>query len=495
MTLAQEDGGGAWKRALCRPIRGLAKGRMMAPQMVDIAELLETRPLGRFHILAATLGFLALFVDGLDFSAGMVGAPAILRAFHAERGEMGMVFGAGSVGALLGALIFGTIADRFGRKLGIILGVLCYSLSALGSAFAGSLDELMVLRFVTGLGVGGVVANTIALLTETAPRRYRASFIMLTLIGIAAGNAAAGQVAARLIPGFGWPVVFEAGGLVGLALTVILIFFLPESIRYLAVTDPDSPALRRLVARIAGDRVIPPDAKFFLHQPQQRGVALKQLFTGLQKIATPLLWIGYFFEALTFLTLLSWFAVFLESAGLPPTEAAFAFSYGGMGGICAILVMSRILDRFGPMALVASALAAIASLVLLGTEGLSSTTIVALSICAVAFCTATHNALNGTVGIFYPTAIRGKGVGYATGMGRIGLIVGPVATGFLLSAKLPLKEVLSFVAAPYAVVAITSGALGWLYQRHFSGGASIETAGPSVVPDAPPAAPIPARPR
>ena len=350
----------------------------------------------------------------------------------------------------------------------------------------------MALRFVTGLGVGGVVPTTIALLTETAPRRFRASFIMLTLIGIAAGNSAAGQVAAWLIAPLGWPVVFQAGGIVGLALCAVLVVCLPESIRFLAVAKPESAQLRRLVRRIAGARAIAPDARFVLYQPKHAGFALAQLFGGPQRAATPLLWIAYFAEALTFMTLLSWLVVFLEGAGLPPAQAAFAFSYAAMGGICAILVMARVLDRFGPMALAVSSVAAVGSVVGLGAAGLSQPVRVAFAVLAIAFCTGTHNALNGTVGMFYPTAIRGKGVGYATGMGRVGLIVGPVVTGYLLAGKLPLDEVLSVVAAPYVVVALTCWALGRLYQRRFAGGASIEAVAPSLGRGAPAAdAPVP----
>ncbi|HUB94296.1 MAG TPA: MFS transporter, partial [Stellaceae bacterium] len=297
-----------------------------------------------------------------------------------------------------------------------------------------------------------------------------------TLIGIAAGNSTAGQVAAWLIPSYGWSIVFEVAGVAGVALSALLYVTLPESIRHLAVAEPDGPKLRRLVTRLAPDLEITADTHFFLQQPKREGVALRQLFAGEQRIATPLLWIGYFTEALTFMTLLSWMSVFLVTAGLTQTQAAFTFSYAAMGGICAILVMSRLLDRFGPMALMASAILAIISVSLMGTNGLAHEFLVATAILAIAFCTCTHNALNGTVGLFYPTAIRGKGVGYATGMGRLGLIVGPVVAGMLLSAKLPLQEIMYIVAAPYVVVGLSCWALGRLYQRRFVAGAGIETA-------------------
>jgi len=110
----------------------------------------------------------------------------------------------------------------------------------------------------------------------------------------------------------------------------------------------------------------------------------------------------------------------------------------------------------------------------MGLPDLPHVALVALAVLAVAFCTGTHNSLNGTVGLYYPTALRGKGVGYATGMGRLGLSIGPPATGFLLAIQLPLSEVLASVAAPYVVVAVACGMLGRVYQRRLKTGANIE---------------------
>src|SRR5215831_18955608 len=210
---------------------------------VEITELLETRRMGRFQWLTLLLGCLILFVDGLDFSAINVGAPAILRAFHVERSALGFAVSAGFVGILIGSLMFGYIGDRFGRKLGAITGVLAYSIPALLTVFATSLDPLAMFRFVSGLGMGGVVPNVIALLTETAPKPYRVTFVMVAYMGYSLGNASIAQVAAWLIPSFGWSVVFVTAGAVGLVLAAALPLFLSESIAYLAAREPASPPL------------------------------------------------------------------------------------------------------------------------------------------------------------------------------------------------------------------------------------------------------------
>jgi AAHS family 4-hydroxybenzoate transporter-like MFS transporter len=436
---------------------------MSDEKIIDVAALIEGRKLNRFHVLTVGLGFLIFLVEGLDYSAASVAAPAMLRAFHGERSAMGIVFGAGNFGFLIGSLAFGFIGDRFGRKGGAILGVVSYSVPALLAVFATSLDEMAVLRFITGIGLGGVFPTAIALLNETAPRKFRASFVTFAFIGYAVGNSTTGQLGAWLIAPFGWQAMFLAAGLAGLVLSGILALWLPESVRFLTIHKPQSTALRQSIARLAPDVTLYPDTRFVLNQPPKANFALRQLFQGRLRWATPLLWLNYFAEGIMYLTLLTWLPTLMESLGLPPQQASLAFSYATAGGIIAILFLSRLLDRFGPPATIVTALGAIAALVYLGTPGLSQSTIIWMTILAITCGTGTHSSLHGTVGHFYPTSIRANGVGYATGMSRIASILGPIVTGYLLSAKLPMQEVLYILVAPYLLVVLICIALGRLY--------------------------------
>src|SRR5215831_6754258 len=185
---------------------------------IDVGTLLEERRLGAFQLQILFLGVLILFVDGLDFSASNVGAPAIARAFNVDRSAMSVVLSSGFFGILVGSFAFGYLGDKIGRRWGAILGVLAYSVPGLFSVFTHSLNELAALRFLTGLGMGGVVPNVIAFLTETAPKPYRVTFVMLGYVGYSLGNAAIAQVAAWFIPDYGWSIVFEVAGAVGLVL-------------------------------------------------------------------------------------------------------------------------------------------------------------------------------------------------------------------------------------------------------------------------------------
>ncbi|HYM18883.1 MAG TPA: MFS transporter [Micropepsaceae bacterium] len=448
---------------------------------IDVGALIENKKLGSFHWLVLALGCLILYVDGMDYTAANVGAPAILRAFHADRSAMTPVFGWGYFGMLLGSALFGVLGDRYGRKLGAILGVLAYSLPALMMPLAGSLQDVTAFRFLAGIGIGGVVPNTIALLTEFSPKRFRVTAVMMAFAGYSLGNATIGQVAARFVPEFGWQVVFVVAGIAGVILSIVLSFTLPESIQFLAATRPEAPKLKRLLKRFAPEAELGENTRIVLKRPvNETQFSLKLLFDGFRRIATPLIWTAFFAESLTYMTFSAWLGVILEETGLPPTRAAFAFSYASASAILAIFILGRFIDRFGPKASVLAAVFAVTAIVTLGTPGLSPTVVSGVAICALACASATHQSLNGFVGGFYPTVIRGNGVGYATGMGRISAIIGPVIVGYLFDAKLPLGLILIVIAAPDLVVAACCYGLSRLRKETAAEIVSAQAAVPST---------------
>src|SRR5438270_10393360 len=174
---------------------------------IDIAQVLENRALGRFQLMTLALGVLALFVNGLDYSAVNVAAPTIARGLHIAPSAMRDVFGWSFGGIFVGSVLLGIFGDRYGRKPGLVIAVLAYSIPALLTVFAHTVVQLSAWRFLAGVGIGGAVPNTIALLTETAPKRYRVTFVMAAFVGYSTGNATIAQVAAWLSPAFGWQIV------------------------------------------------------------------------------------------------------------------------------------------------------------------------------------------------------------------------------------------------------------------------------------------------
>jgi MFS transporter, AAHS family, 4-hydroxybenzoate transporter len=437
--------------------------------IVDIGELLARQKFSRWHFVALTFCFLVLFIDGLDFNAINVAAPAILREWHIERSAMGLVFGAGNLGVLVGTILFGWIGDRYGRRPGLVLGVLAYSLPALVTPLATSTTHLAALRFLAGCGIGGVIPNTIAMLTDIAPAALRASFVVIPLLGYGFGAGAIGGVAAALIPTHGWQSVFLTAGLAGTVYAAILALWLPESIRFQALAYPGSPKLGARVARLMPHEPIPPDARFVLARQASVPFSVRMLFQGRLRLATSMLWVAFFAEALTFITFLGWQTVLYESAGLSPVQASLTFSYGAMASTVVQFAMAFLLDRFSMKAAVVIGIVTFAGFVLFGTPGLPAAAIMTVAIVTFSANAATHNSLNGLVGAYYPTNIRSNAIGFATGMGRIAGVIGPVIAGYLLSARLPLQELAIIIASPYLIVIAACAVLGYRYKTNLAG--------------------------
>src|SRR6266446_8828753 len=203
---------------------------------IDVAEFIDRQPVGGFQIRLLLTCAAVLFLDGFDTQAIGYVAPALAKEWGLSKGALGPVFSAGLFGLMIGALVFGPLADRVGRKKIIILSTLAFGLGALVTAFVQDVNTLLAIRFLTGLGLGGAMPNAVAMTSEFNPRRRSATMVMIMFCGFSVGAALGGLLAAALIPQFGWRSVFVVGGAAPLLLVPILARRLPESVRFLALT-------------------------------------------------------------------------------------------------------------------------------------------------------------------------------------------------------------------------------------------------------------------
>src|SRR5260370_37706533 len=201
--------------------------------LVDVADFIDRQPVGGFQIKLLATCAAVLFLDGFDTQAIGYVAPALAKEWSLTRAALGPVFSAGLFGLMIGALLFGPLADRIGRKKIIIFSTLAFGLGALATAFVQDVNALLAIRFATGLGLGGAMPNTIAMTSEFNPKRRRATMVMIMFCGFSLGAALGGFLAAALIPQFGWRSVFVVGGLAPLLLVPILVRRLPQSLRFL----------------------------------------------------------------------------------------------------------------------------------------------------------------------------------------------------------------------------------------------------------------------
>jgi AAHS family 4-hydroxybenzoate transporter-like MFS transporter len=205
------------------------------PNVVNVADIVDNSKIGRFKIGLLALCSLCLILDGFDVQAMGYVAPALLQDWHIARADLGPVFGAGLFGVLVGSLLFSMVADKIGRRPVLIGATVFFSVLTLLTARGSTITEMLALRFVTGMGLGGIVPNALALVGEYSPRRIRVFMMLIAGAGFTAGAALGGLISAWLIPGFGWRAVFYFGGAAPMLMSVLMFFLLPESLQFLVL--------------------------------------------------------------------------------------------------------------------------------------------------------------------------------------------------------------------------------------------------------------------
>jgi MFS transporter, AAHS family, 4-hydroxybenzoate transporter len=430
---------------------------------VDVGEFIDQQPVGRFQIRLLVVCTALLFFDGFDTQAIGYVAPAIAREFGLTKEALGPVFSAGLFGLMLGALLFGPLADRIGRKKIIIFSTLAFGIFMFATAFIiQDVNSLLAIRFLTGLGLGGVMPNAYAMTSEFAPRRRRATMVMIVSCGFTLGAALGGLIAAALMPQLGWRSVFIVGGVAPLLLVPLLMPQLPESVRFLVLSGRAPERVAELLRRISPTSLFAPGTRFGVHELKLPGIPVLHLFRGGRTLITLLLWMVFFMSLLDLYFLSNWLPTVLNDLGSSVSEAAVIGSMLQVGGVVGTFVLGNIIDRFSFRALAFIYFIAVFSISAIGYLG-HSTILVTLAIFAAGFCIlGGQNSANALAAAFYPTAVRATGVGWALGIGRIGSIVGPLVGGLLLSMKWSVTEVFMTAACAALCASIAAFCLSRL---------------------------------
>jgi AAHS family 4-hydroxybenzoate transporter-like MFS transporter len=440
----------------------------MPAAVIKVSDVVDRQPIGSFQLKVFLLCAAILFVEGFDTQAIAYVSPALSKDWGLQRGVLGPVFSAGLFGLLCGSLLVAPLADRIGRRKIIIWSVLLFGSLTLVTAAVTNLTELISMRFITGLGLGGAMANAVALAAEYSPAQRRASIVMAVFTGFPTGSAIGGFVAALMIPTLGWEAVFICGGGLTLALWLVLLLRLPESICFLALTRDRAPQVARLLQRI--DRSLDADQAihFTMDETRATGVTVRHLFSKGWKRITPLLWVIFFMSLLNVYLLASWLPTMIHSRGISVEYAVIATALLQVGGIAGALVLSVFTGRFGahrimPCAYLAAA-GCIASISLTG----SSVGLTMLAVfCAGFTVIGCQNCNNGLASVIYPTSFRATGIGWANGIGRAGSISGPMIAGFMLAGNANLSTIYLTGAAAALCAAIASLAIGKRAMQEF----------------------------
>jgi MFS transporter, AAHS family, 4-hydroxybenzoate transporter len=404
----------------------------MEPCTVSLESIVDAAGLSPRQVLIIVLCSLVVMVDGFNTQSIAFAAPAIVAAWRVPAASFGVVFAAGLLGSLFGALAFGVLADRLGRKPCLVAAVLLFAAVNLIAPFTTSVGALTAVRLVSGFGLGGALPITLSLTSEYAPARMRTTLVALMFCGFPLGAVLGGAGSAKLIPALGWASVFYAGGLVPIALLPFVIGWIPESIRFLSLRQARS-RIERVLRRMHwlelwNGQLMPADT------PMRSPVAA--LFAAGRAPATLLLWVTLFLSLLLTYFLVNWIPLIARSAGYDMTTAVLGVAALNLGAVAGCLLIGWLADRYGRLTRllgVAFVLGAVAigligasgrsSLWLLTAAFLSGACSLGAQMCTVVYCAN-----------FYDTALRSTGVGWAIGIGRIGSIVGPAMGGILIAA-------------------------------------------------------------
>lgn len=443
---------------------------------VDVVEFIDQQPVGGFQIKLLLTCAAVLFLDGFDTQAIGYVAPALAKEWGLTKAALGPVFSAGLFGLMIGALLFGPLADRIGRKKIIIFSTLAFGIGTLATAFIQDVNSLLAIRFLTGLGLGGAMPNAIAMTSEFNPRRRRATMVMIMFCGFSVGAALGGFLAAGLIPQFGWRSVFVVGGLVPLLLVPVLALRLPESVRFLVLTGRAPQQVAQLLGWISPKASFTAATRFVVHEPELAGIPVLHLFRGGRTLVTLLLWVVFFMSLLDLYFLSNWLPTVLNDLGASVSAAAAIGSMLQVGGIVGTFALGSIIDRFSFRALALVYFVAVFAVGAIGHLG-HSVILVTLAIFAAGFCIVGGQiAANALAAAFYPTAVRATGVGWALGIGRVGSIVGPLVGGVLLSMKWSAAEVFMTAAGAALCAALAAFSLSRIAGM---GGSGTSAANPS----------------
>ena len=419
-------------------------------RQIDVHKLADEAKFNRFHGLVLFWCALIIIFDGYDLAVAGIALPSIMKDMGVDPTKAGFMVSSALFGMVFGAILLGTLADKIGRRWMIVI---CIALFSVFTAAAGLMkDPLMfgIARFLAGVGIGGVMPNVVAQMTEYSPRRMRATLVTLMFSGYAVGGIVAAILGKQLIETYGWQSVFFAAGLPVILIPLIL-KWLPESMPFLLAKGKDDE-LKQIAARIEPSyRPVATDHFAVPSEDKADSAPIFHLFHEGRGFSTVMFWVAFFMCLFMVYALSSWLTKLMATAGYSLGSALTFVLVLNIGAMLGAVVGGWLADRFHIKYVLASmyALAAI-SITLLGFKMPTEPLFLVVGL-AGASTIGTQIVANAYAGQFYPMAIRATGLGWALGIGRTGAILAPILIGILVGMNLPLQQNFVAIAVPAVI--------------------------------------------
>ncbi|WP_144529126.1 aromatic acid/H+ symport family MFS transporter [Peribacillus simplex] len=432
---------------------------------IQVPEMIDEQKFNRFHLQILLCCIFIIICDGYDmFMLGTI-LPSLMAEWRITAVEAGLFSSYALFGMMIGALVFGPLADKFGRKKVILICTVIFSVFTFTSGFADEPTSFGIQRFVAGLGLGGVMPNLIAIITEYAPKKLRSTLVAIMFSGHALGGVVASMGAMYLIPNFDWRAVVWLGAL-PLIFMPILYKLLPESINYLMTKNKKSK-LVDVLNQVNVDGQYTMNDNYVLQEQlksEMKGFPVKELFKKGRTLSTLMFWIAFFMCLFVMYGLSTWLPKIMGGAGYELGSSLTFLVVLNLGAVFGAIVGGKLADRYGSKRILVTFL--VIGFITLTMLSFKPSMIMLYILIAIAGGTTTGTQIvtNAYVSQYYPNEIRSTGVGWALGIGRIGGILAPTFCGILLDMKLSLQ--VNFLA--FAIPCIIAAAAIWFIQDNFS---------------------------
>jgi AAHS family 4-hydroxybenzoate transporter-like MFS transporter len=439
--------------------------RATAERVLDVGALIESRPIGPAQWTVIGLCAFVAMLDGLDLQSIGLAAPAMIAQLHIVPQLFGYVFSAALAGLALGAFVLGPLADRVGRKRVLVAATLCFGLFTLMTALVGDLPELLASRFLAGVGLGGAMPSFISLASEYVPKARRATVVSLLWAGFPLGGVVGGILGSRIIPAYGWQSIFIVGGVLPIMLSAVLAMALPESVSFLVAAAKPSDRIGRTLRRIFPDVSTASEVRFEFTREAAPRAAVRELFRSGRATGTVLLWVSFFFAFMILVTNSSWSPILLRRVGIAAEQSALALALYNFGSLFGSGAAGMLLNRFGVLRLLPSTL--VLGALAYAMVGWSAPSLDAVMVAQGLFGLLLGCASSGLIAlsaITYPVSIRSTGVGWATGIGRLGSVAGPLVVGLMVGAQWDVPTIFAVTGGSVLIGAGACTLMGLLPQ-------------------------------
>ena len=424
-------------------------------KVVDVTKLVDNSPFTPLHWRAFTLCMTCLVMDGFDVQVLGYTAPSIVREWGVAAATLGPVFAAANFGVLLGALFISMLADRIGRRPVIVSAALFVGVMTMLTGRVTSVPQLLLLRFLTGIGLGTIVSNASTLVGEYGSKRMRATLIMYSGVGFTGGAAFGGFVATALIPSYGWQSVFYFGGAVPLIIGLTMLVALPESLQFMALRRKNPARLATWLNQVDPSVKATANDEFVVREENKAGVPISHLFREGRAVATLVFWIVNFMNLLNLYSLASWLPTVVRDAGYSAQTAVLVGTVLQVGGTLGTVGLAWLVARGGFVRIMSvTFVVAAISVALIGQPSVSLALLYVIVFIAGWCVVGSQPGLNALSGAYYPTYIRSTGIGAGLGVGRIGAIVGPAIGGMFMAAHWTTHDIFLAASIPAAISAL-----------------------------------------